>query len=253
MRTTSSQIDRPTLSYGDNSMRKFWKSSWPVRIGVAVSLISLTACKTTAAIQPIESSSYTERHPIVVVDDVVAMKVHGASGGRGLSYVQRNRIQTFVANFKESGSETLKIKSPSSVANDVAAAGAVAEVRRIIERNAIPRSNIRMVNYRPRNRRGSSAVILSYRRYQAVASECGTWPDSASKTSENKPVWSFGCASQNNLAAMVANPKDLIMPRNSAPADAQRRDKVFELYRAGEVTTAVRSDAETGTVSSVAQ
>jgi len=234
-------------------MRKYRKSPWPIRIGVAIALISLSACKTTAEIEPVQPTSFTERHPIVVVDDVVAIKVHGARSGRGLSYVQRNRVRAFVAGFKQSGSESLKIKAPSSVVNDVVAAGAVAEVRRIIERNAIPRSSIRMVNYRPRNRRGSSGVILSYRRYKAIASECGAWPESSTKTSENKPTWSMGCASQNNLAAMIDNPRDLIVPRNSAPTDAQRRDKVFEQYRAGEVTTAERSAAEVGTVSSVAQ
>ena len=234
-------------------MRQYRKSPWPARIGVAIALISLSACKTTAEFEPVQPTSYTERHPIVVVNDVVAIKVHGDPSGRGLSYGQRNRVRAFIADFKQSGSESLKIRTPSSVANDVIAAAAVADVRRIIERNAIPRSSIRMVNYRPRNRRGSSAVILSYRRYDAIASECGAWPESSTKTSENKPTWSFGCASQNNLAAMIDNPRDLIVPRNGAPTDAQRRDKVFEQYRAGEVTTAQRSAAESGTVSSVAQ
>jgi len=234
-------------------MRQYRKSAWPIRIGVAIALISLGACKTTAKIEPVQSTSYAERHPIVVVDDVVALKVHGTRSGRGLSHAQRKRVRAFVAGFRESGSRSLKIKAPSSVANDVVAAGAVAEVHRIIERNAIPRSSIRMVNYRPRKRRGSSAVILSYRRYQAVASECGAWPESSTKTSENKPFWSLGCASQNNLAAMIDNPRDLIVPRNSAPTDAQRRDNVFDQYRAGEVTTAERSAAESGTVSDVAQ
>jgi len=253
MRKTMLKADKSASSYGANSMRQYRKSPWPIRIGVAIALVSLSACKTTAEIEPVQPTSYAERHPIVVVDDVVAIKVHGARSGRGLSYAQRNRVKAFVAGFKQSGSETLKIKAPSSIANDVVAAGAVAEVRRIIERNAIPRSSVRMVNYRPRSRRGSSGVILSYRRYNAIASECGAWPESVAKTSENKPSWSLGCASQNNLAAMIDNPRDLIIPRNSAPTDAQRRDKVFEQYRAGEITTAERSAAEAGTVSSVAQ
>ncbi len=253
MRKPMLQTDQSASSYGVSSMRQYRKSPWPIRIGVAIALTSLTACKTTAEIEPVQPTPYAERHPIVVVDDVVAIKVFGTRSGRGLSYAQRNRVRAFVAGFKRSGSQSLKIKTPSSVANDVVAAAAVADVRRIIERNAIPRSSIRMVNYRPGSRRGSSGVILSYRRYNAIASECGAWPESSTKTSENKPSWSLGCASQNNLAAMIDNPRDLIVPRNSTPTDAQRRDTVFDQYRAGEVTTAERSAAEAGTVSSVAQ
>ena len=30
---------------------------------------------------------------------------------------------------------------------------------------------------------------------------------------ENRPYWNLGCANQRNLAAMVANPADLVQPR----------------------------------------
>jgi len=137
--------------------------------------------------------------------------------------------------------------------NDVLAARTVAEIRRMVERRAVPRSRVRMVNYYPRNPRVSSPVIISYRRNAAIVHKCGDWPESSAKTYTNRPSWSFGCATQNNLAAMIANPRDLIEPRRSTPADAQRRDTVFAKYRTGDVTTATRGASETGSVSNVAQ
>ena len=242
-----------TLSYGDEHMGKPGKFRWHLRFGVAFALLSLTACQTTATMEPVESTAYTSRHPIVVTNDVVAMKVQSGRNKLGLTRAQRARIRSFVSAYKDTGTGPLKINSPSSVVNDVLAAGAVAEVRRIIEASSIPRSRLRMVNYYPRNPRVSSPVIISYRRYAAITNKCGAWPESNAITYENKPVWSFGCATQNNLAAMIANPRDLVEPRQSTPGDAQRRDKVFAKYREGEVSTAKRSKSGSGTVSNVAK
>jgi len=253
MRNTSSDIEQTALSYGDKHMGKIGKSRWQLRLGVVFVLATLTACQTTTNLESVQSSSYTSRHPIVVTNDVMTMRVQGRKNQRGLSGIQRERIAAFVSSYKDSGAGPFRIRAPSSAANDVAAASRVAEVRRIIERNAIPRSRVRMVNYYPRKRRGASPVVLSYRHYRAIANKCGAWPESDTITYENKPSWSFGCATQNNLAAMIANPRDLIKPRNGAPADAQRRDKVFAKYREGAVTTAKRGAAETGSVSNVAK
>jgi pilus assembly protein CpaD len=66
----------------------------------------------------------------------------------------------------------------------------------------------------------------------ASTGECGRWPDDLlANTSENKHYANFGCASQNNLAAQISNPGDLIAPRGMTPIDAERRSTVIEAYR----------------------
>ena len=52
-------------------------------------------------------------------------------------------------------------------------------------------------------------------------------------TTDNKHYANFGCATQNNLAAQIANPGDLIAPRGMTPIDAERRSNVIETYRTG--------------------
>jgi pilus assembly protein CpaD len=51
------------------------------------------------------------------------------------------------------------------------------------------------------------------------------------ETSENKHYADFGCSYQNNLAAQVANPADLLGPRKQTEIDAENRDKVIDVYR----------------------
>jgi type IV pilus biogenesis protein CpaD/CtpE len=53
------------------------------------------------------------------------------------------------------------------------------------------------------------------------------------------------------MAAMVADPRDLVAPDTSGQADAQRRLTVLEKYRAGTPTPAERTQAQTGVVSAV--
>jgi pilus assembly protein CpaD len=51
---------------------------------------------------------------------------------------------------------------------------------------------------------------------------------------ENQAYWNLGCSTQQNLAASVANPEDLIQPRPETPPLAGRRQNVIEKYRKGE-------------------
>ena len=43
----------------------------------------------------------------------------------------------------------------------------------------------------------------------------------------------FGCATTANMAAMIANPADLLAPRQTDPADAGRRETILGKYRQG--------------------
>lgn len=72
-----------------------------------------------------------------------------------------------------------------------------------------------------------------------VASQCGLWPADlgiapGADDHLNRPSWNHGCATQNNLAAMVANPNDLLGPRRETPSDAARRQAAINRYRSGQ-------------------
>jgi pilus assembly protein CpaD len=49
----------------------------------------------------------------------------------------------------------------------------------------------------------------------------------------NRPSWNHGCAYQHNLAAIVANPNDLLGPRPETEIDASRRQTIMSRHRQG--------------------
>jgi pilus assembly protein CpaD len=51
------------------------------------------------------------------------------------------------------------------------------------------------------------------------------------KDADNKHYADFGCSYQNNLAAQVANPADLLGPRKQTPVDAEERSNVIDKYQ----------------------
>ena len=82
-------------------------------------------------------------------------------------------------------------------------------------------------------------------RYVAEGPECGTtWIHDADRDRKNLPSPNFACATQRNLAAMIANPADLLGPRSETPRDASRRDVVYDGYLKGDSTGSKRSEDE---------
>jgi pilus assembly protein CpaD len=77
---------------------------------------------------------------------------------------------------------------------------------------------------------------------RAYAKRCGEWPDDMTENERNEAYANFGCAQQSNIAAMVADPEDLLRPRRMTRADAMRRSVVFDKYRQGsEISSATES------------
>ena len=54
----------------------------------------------------------------------------------------------------------------------------------------------------------------------------------------------LGCANQHNLAAMVANPADLLGPRSETARPSERRDVTWGKYVQGQSTGANKSADE---------
>jgi pilus assembly protein CpaD len=85
---------------------------------------------------------------------------------------------------------------------------------------------------------------------RAEAGPCGLWPEDLGPSInnpnyyDNKDYYNFGCAYQRNMAAMVANPSDLVQSRPEAPVYTARRREGFEKYRQGQTTTTTYPEAD---------
>jgi len=101
---------------------------------------------------------------------------------------------------------------------------------------------------------GAGAPIkITYRRVDAVGPDCRKGWDDLSATGSNRVYSHFGCATAANLAAMIANPRDLQHPATDSPADATRRGVILGKYRKGEQTSSNKDTQASGAVSSAVQ
>jgi pilus assembly protein CpaD len=98
---------------------------------------------------------------------------------------------------------------------------------------------------------GGSNVTVGYLAYTARAGNCRDWSEDAADTWTNEPMPDFGCSVQHNIAAMVADPRDLLGPRPMGPGDATRRAAIMNKYEKGEPTAATKTPDQSGNVSQV--
>lgn len=155
-----------------------------------------------------------------------------------LSPAQQAALGELASRFRVEGAPVLTIEAPAGD-NPVALATAH-QVRRTLEQRGVPGAMIRTIAYYGPDDR--APVLAGFDTYRAIVPQCGTQWDSLTRTGSNQTSSNFGCAVNANLAAQIANPRDIVQPRGMTPADAGRRSVVFATYRAGEATSAEREE-----------
>lgn len=173
------------------------------------------------------------------------MVIHVTRGQHHLTPHQRAQLISFAQRFRatDTGNGRIVIAAPSGAANEVAGMHAVRQMREMLAEEGIRDSNMIVEAYHSEDSH-QPPVRLSFLRYVAEAPQCGHFPTNLARESSNLPYPNFGCATQRTFAAQVANPADLIEPRNSTPRSSQRRDVTLNKYIKGEVSTAAKSEDE---------
>ena len=180
--------------------------------------------------------TYKTKHPIVIDEKEKTLDVPIASSSYDLPVPAAGAIQGFAMAFKQGANGSITLMVPSGSQNEAAARAIAPKIVSVLEQEGIRRSRVRMANYYGGEHGASAPIRLSYSALNASVEPCGKWPeDLAASNSQNKNYHNFGCASQNNLAAMIANPADLLAPRGMSPIDAERRNQAIQVYRDGEV------------------
>jgi pilus assembly protein CpaD len=226
-------------------------------VGVA---IALGAC--THKVEDITSSvptDYRARHPIVLQESSRFVEIFVGSGRGGLTAVQRSEVAALAQTWTQTGTGVITAEIPVNAPNARAAADAYREVQSLLAAGGVPPRAVVMRNYRTESPRQFATIRLNYPRIVAEAGPCGTWPEDLGPSIknksyfENKPYYNLGCSQQRNLAAMVANPEDLVQPRAEAGAYTGRRTYVLDKYRQGQSTATTNPDADKNKISNVGQ
>lgn len=197
---------------------------------VAIGLLAGCAKRDSITVGSVPDD-YRTNHPIVIAekDEVIDLPV--GPGDRGMTQTQRVALDGFFDSYDRSAMAVITIAVPNGAANDVAAADAASDFRHFIRSLGIPESRIAMTSYQSPAVEVSAPIRVSYTAMRAQTNKCGRWPDDILDDSENKHYADFGCSYQNNLAAQVANPADLLGPRKQSAIDAENRSRVIDTYR----------------------
>ncbi|WP_419907720.1 CpaD family pilus assembly protein [Hoeflea sp.] len=209
------------------------KSLFSIKAAMVVAGAFLAGC---ANVHDIEVGSipddYRTNHPIKIAEKQHSVDVPVASTDKKLNFGRVAAVRGFANEYKETASGTVQIMTPVGSPNTTAASHIAKQVRGILVDEGIPSRRITYKSYQAAAQNDAAPIRLSFVAISAHTDQCGKWPeDLVSNTTENKHYDNFGCATQNNLAAQIANPSDLIAPRGMTPIDAQRRDVVIDNYR----------------------
>jgi pilus assembly protein CpaD len=221
---------------------------------VAGLAIALAGCNTTVRdTTGSVPNDYRARHPIAIKEKDRTLTLFIGAGRGGLTPMQRAEVMQFAQSWKREATGGIVVDRPVGAPNERAAHDTLKEALAIMAAAGIPNHGIGIKPYKP----GAQAAVLriTYPLMGAkVAGPCGLWPadlgpSNDMKHFENQPYFNLGCATQQNLAAMVENPADLVQPRGETPAYTSKRSTGIEKWRKGESPATTYPDANKGAIS----
>lgn len=217
-------------------------------ICAAVATLVLTGCRADPEGPRVAGWSLiepTHRHPIMVTQQPTTLSIKVSRGSYGMSPHQRAQVVLFLERYRgvDAGNSRLIIEAPSGSANEVAAMQAVAEIRSLMSEIGFDAAS---VGVEPVQAGGNlqAPIRISYLRYVAEGPQCGKWPSNLAESAANLNHPNLGCATQANLAAMIANPADLVKPRSITPGSQERQNTMWEKYVKGDSTISSKQGDE---------
>ena len=223
----------------EEAVTKLGRGEFLAKACAAALLLAITGCAkhspdhfTVGAVE----GDYKTRHPIVLQEQEQTLDIPLASTAADLPLASKSAVRGFSMSFLRSAAGTMTIMLPSGSPNERAARSVRNNIVGEMTRAGIPSNRIATVTYYAHEHGAAAPIRLSYGAINASVTGCGKWKADLSDNSENRNYHNFGCASQNNLAAIISNPADLIGPRGTTGIDAARRAKVIDDYRKGEET-----------------
>ena len=197
----------------------------------------LAACNQTTAQRAPYPADYRARHPITIKEGERAVEIFVGRNRGGLTASQRADVLAFAQEWRHEATSGIIIDVPHGGPTDRAAADSLREIHSILNASGVPQNAVYVRDYQP-SRWSLARIKIGYSKLTAHAGPCGLWPHDLGPAAdvaynENRPYWNLGCASQRNLAAMVANPADLVQPRVETPAYEARRSVAIDKWRQG--------------------
>jgi pilus assembly protein CpaD len=215
-----------------------------------LALASLAACAATDPKAPLTASKLPTEHFSAQVEETpeqIALGVHA----EGLSANQQAALADFVGRWRQAGGGVIVVKAPADAADADQARSMSYAVQSQLQAMGVPSERIQLAAYASGG--GRAPVLASFEKLTAQGPDCSGGWDNLTSTNSNEPYKHFGCALTANIAAQIADPRDLVSPPGLAPADNTRRQIVLGKYREGKVTASEKDNQASGAVSTAAQ
>jgi pilus assembly protein CpaD len=254
------RMDRPTPPLPDHARQWAWRG--PRLLAAAAVVAILAGCNHMQSakldrhvIVGSVPEDYRTTHPIAIEEGIETLDVPVGLNTVRLTNGVKGNIDGFARGFLVSDSASIAIVTPAGSANQAVARGLAGEIRGELVADGVSPGAIEYRSYRAERSEATAPIRLAYSKIGAHTAECGPWPDQFNRNSENHSYFNYGCATQQNLAAIVANPLDLLYPRAMPPPDAARRAGMIGNYEgaAGATPTPTQSDYSKEPSAAVAQ
>lgn len=192
----------------------------------------LSACAATSGSGAYPPITPLSRYSLQVEPgiDRIALAVHDD----GLSANQHSALRDLVARYRNGGVGMVRVEAPSG--DDPVAARQSWDVRSALMAAGVPGDRVIVASYAAPDSR--APVLAGFETVQAVVTDCSRERRAMDNRFSNQSSLGLGCAITANMAAQIADPRDIVAPRHMSPADSGRAAVVFDNYRKGENTSA---------------
>jgi pilus assembly protein CpaD len=173
--------------------------------------------------------------------DRIALAVHD----QGLSSNQHAALRGLAARYGASGAGHVRIESPAG--DDPVAVQQAYAVRSFLQAAGIPEDRIQMAAYAAPD--PQAPVLAGFETLRTSIPDCAAEARNMGTRFSNQSSGGFGCAITANMAAQIANPRDILGARPMTPADSGRAAVVFDNYRRGQISSTPQEPLVNGRIS----
>lgn len=227
------------------------RSLFSPTLAILLAAAALSACASSQRDDPrtgaaLDTQQWEKKVAVETYPDEVllALRPDGLSGN------QAEALQAFLERWMLAEGGVIRLRAPQRPERPGEAAVITEAARDFLVARGAPAWRIETTTYDAKGAPPQGApLVVSFDRHQVITPLCGTDMGNLTRSMTNRPPANFGCAVTSNLAAQIANPRDLLNPRDMDPADTGRRTTVLGKYRDGQVTSSARDEQASGAVS----
>ncbi|MBS1180626.1 MAG: pilus biosis CpaD protein [Proteobacteria bacterium] len=203
----------------------------PAKLTAVALVLALAACNQQgqALTDGLPADGYRSVYPIAVTEAPQTLDIPVGTGTGGLSPDLRAVVADFGADAARNATGPVVVMTPVGSVNQAAADYLARQIKAVLRQSGVAATYLRSQTYAVADPRVPAPIRLGFTRIKAVSPPCGRWttdimPD-GQKANDGAE---FGCATQANLAAMVENPNDLLMPRAETPVRGWQRWEMLQ-------------------------